>query len=57
MANVDINNLPEPGTYEVGSKVKTLYSAAMFFGLVFFVFGLVSNPERAWHAYVVAFFS
>lgn len=45
-----------PGVWTVSNRVKTVCAALMFLGLAAFVVGLVTDRERAWHAYLVGFF-
>jgi hypothetical protein len=52
MANVSSN----PGQYVVSSRMKTVFSAFMFLGLVGVVLGLIRDPSRTWLAYLIAFF-
>lgn len=50
-------NQPQaPGVLTVSPRLKTLYSVAIFLGLLLLVATLIKNPERAWYSYVVAFF-
>ena len=47
---------PLPGTYTPSTRVKTIYSVAMFLGLILFALALVRDADRAWHSYLTAFF-
>ena len=51
--SVQISHLPK---FEAPKSFKTLYSVFMFLGLMGFVFTLISDPQRAWSAYLVSFF-
>lgn len=46
----------DPGKYVVSNRMKTVYTACMFLGLVGLGIGLVRDPQRVWMAYLVAFF-
>ena len=50
-------DVKDPGTLQVSSKLKTLYSVLMAIGVLAFVVTLASgNAERAWHAYLIGLF-
>lgn len=49
-------NLQAPGRLNVTTKMKTLYSVLMFLGLGAFIVTLMTDQERAWHAYLTSFF-
>lgn len=49
-------NLQAPGKLNVTKNFKVMYYAASFVGLIAFVFTLIMNQERAWHAFLVGFF-
>ncbi len=49
-------NIQDPGKLVVSPKTKTLYSALMFIGLVCFIITVITDQERAWHAYLIGFF-
>ena len=49
-------SLKNPGTMNLSTKAKTIFSVLMFVGFVTFIIMLLNNPERAWHAYLTAFF-
>lgn len=53
MAETQLQN---PGTLNLTTKTKTIYSVLMFVGAITFLIMLMNNPERAWHAYLTAFF-
>lgn len=53
MANVQAT---DPGRYVVSSRMRTVYSAFIFLGLVGMVIGLMRDPQRVWLAYLIAFF-
>ncbi len=40
----------------LSSQTKTLFAVLIFVGLGAFVFTLLNNPERAWHAYLIGLF-
>jgi hypothetical protein len=48
--------LQTPGVMNLPIKAKTIFSVLMFVGFVTFIVMLMNNPERAWHAYLTAFF-
>ena len=48
--------LQAPGKLNVTKNFKVMYYAASFVGLIAFVFTLIMNQERAWHAFLVGFF-
>lgn len=48
--------LQAPGKLNVTKNFKVVYYAASFVGLIAFVFTLIMNQERAWHAFLVGFF-
>lgn len=50
------SKLQAPGKLNVTKNFKVFYYAASFVGLIAFVFTLIMNQERAWHAFLVAFF-
>lgn len=52
----DVVEIKNPGVLNVSPKLKTFYSVLMFLGIFFFIFTLVKDQERAWHAYLVGFF-
>ncbi len=45
-----------PGPMVVSSRLKTIFAILIFVGLAGFIVGLISNADRAWHAYLVAMF-
>lgn len=47
---------PAPGQYEATSRTKTIYSVAMFLGLILFVAAMANDQARAWHSFLVSFF-
>jgi len=50
-------SLPQaPGAFTVNSKMKTVYSVAIFVGLIIFVATVLRNQERAWFSYVTSYF-
>jgi hypothetical protein len=49
-------NVGDPGRYVISSRMRTVFSICMFLGLAGLVVGLMRDPNRAWTAYLVAFF-
>ncbi len=47
---------PSPVKYIPTMRMKTVSAVLMFLGLCGFVVGLITDKERAWHAYLVGFF-
>ncbi len=44
------------GPMVVSSRTKTIYAVMMFLGVIGFAITLMSDPTRAWYAYLIAFF-
>lgn len=47
---------PLPGKYTASKGTKTIYTVAIFLGLLGFAGALVTNQERAWHSFLTSFF-
>lgn len=47
---------PAPGNFTVSPQAKTLFYALIFIGVIAFAVTLMKNPDRAWHAYLTAYF-
>lgn len=56
MAHPTGSSLPAPGHYTPSMRTRTLYAAAMFFGVVAFAASLYMDRPRAWHAFLTSFF-
>lgn len=50
------SNPQDPGTMVVSPRLKTVYSVAIFLGLVILIGSFVRDSERAWHSYVTSYF-
>jgi hypothetical protein len=48
--------LKNPGPMNVSSRSKGLSAVLMFIGIAVFVLALMTNKERAWHAYLTGYF-
>jgi len=46
----------DPGRYVVSSRMRTVIAICIFLGLAGMVVGLMRDPQRAWLAYLIAFF-
>lgn len=46
----------DPGQYVVSSRMKTLYTAFIFIGLIGFAVMMIKSPQRGWLAFLLAFF-
>src|SRR4051794_32030136 len=55
MANTSVNR-STPGPLPFSPRLKTLCFALMFIGVITFAITLTRNPDRAWHAYLTAYF-
>lgn len=44
------------GPMVVSARTKTIYAVLMFLGVIGFAVTMMSDPKRAWYAYLVAFF-
>src|SRR5687768_14213587 len=44
-----------PGQFVASKGVRTLYSAAIFFGLVLFGLGLFKDQDRAWYGFLTSY--
>jgi hypothetical protein len=53
MANAEIK---DPGRYVISGRMRTVFSVLMFIGAVGLAVGLMRDPQRAWMAYLVAFY-
>jgi hypothetical protein len=51
----DTAHRSSPGPLTVSTRVKTVSAALMFVGIAAFVFTLMNDKERAWHAYLAAY--
>lgn len=49
-------NVGDPGKYVISSNMRTFFSVCMFLGVAALVVGLMRDPQRAWMAYLIAFF-
>lgn len=49
-------NVGDPGKYVISSNMRTFFSICMFLGAAAMVVGLMRDPQRAWMAYLIAFF-
>lgn len=47
---------PVPGKYTAGKTIKTIYSVAIFVGLVLTALGLFKDPNRTWFSYLISYF-
>ena len=47
---------PAPGKYTASTRTKTLYSVAIFLGVLAFALTLVKEPGRAWHSFLTSYF-
>jgi hypothetical protein len=52
MAHAEHATIPNPGSYEVSSGAKTGFAALAAIGVATFIFGLMTDPHRAWAAFV-----
>jgi hypothetical protein len=57
MASGHATHTPAPPPAYVPSRgIKTVYSVAIFLGLLLFALGLMKNPERTWASYLTSYF-
>lgn len=52
----DVTKKAVPGPLTVSARTKTISAVLMFLGLAAFVFTLFTDKERAWHAYLTAYY-
>lgn len=45
-----------PGTIAVSAKFKSIFTVLIFLGILAFVFLLIKDKSRAWHAYLIGYF-
>ncbi|MCX7834541.1 MAG: hypothetical protein N2450_00545 [bacterium] len=53
--NDKITQVIDPGPWKIPSKVTNLFIAIALFGAILWVIGLLTNPLRAWSAYLINF--
>ncbi len=49
-------NAGDPGKFVISTNMRTTFSVCMFLGVAGLVVGLMRDPQRAWLAYLLAFF-
>lgn len=45
-----------PGSVAVSAKLKSIFTVLIFLGVLSFVFLMIKDKERAWHAYLTGYF-
>jgi hypothetical protein len=55
-APISSQPLNAPGKFVTSNTMKTAYSVFMLLGVIAFALGLMRDPERIWHSYLVSFF-
>ena len=45
-----------PGPVAVSAKIKSIFTVLIFLGVLSFVFLLIKDKSRAWHAYLIGYF-
>ena len=51
-----MSKIAKPQTWKISTKLKFTCASLMFIGLVSFIVSAMTDPDRAWHAYMLGFF-
>ena len=51
-----MSEVAKPQTWTVSTRLKSICASLMFIGLISFILSAITDPDRAWHAYMLGFF-